>query len=128
MKTIILIAMLAGCTDTKPVPPQDAPMPVDAVPETCTKKVTGPTPIGGGNAYCDMSVTITVDCAPGASGHVYALYGEIPSTTLATASLDAAYQCGVPVTATRDGFDCSSSVAADVVWWSPEGVGPTVCN
>jgi hypothetical protein len=117
LKLIIAIA-LAACTESPVTTPKDAPV-ADAPAVSCAATVAGPTPVGGGNPSCNMTVTITVSCPAGQSGHVFSIYGEASITTLYAASLDAGYQCGVPVVATRDGFDCSKTVAADVAYWPP---------
>jgi len=120
-KLSIALVALVGCV-VEPLPPDDV------APISCSKTVTGPTSVGGGNTSCFMTVAITVTCPPGQSGRLESVYGEAPSATLYTASVDAAYQCNVPVTLTRNGFSCSASVAADVAFWTPYGAGPQICN
>ena len=128
MRYLALLMLVVGCSTGADGQPMPAPAP--AQPASCTKTVEGPTPVGGGNPTCTMSVVITISCAPGQSGHLVSVYGEAPSPTLYTASADAAYQCGVPVTLTRDGISCTSTVAADVGFWPPNAAGGPVevCN
>jgi len=118
-----VIALLQACVGDN-AQPQDAAAPA---PPTCAKVITGPTPIGGGNPSCSMAVMITVDCPVGQSGRVVAVFGEAGGPTLFAASLDGGYQCGMPITVTRDGFSCSDLVAADVQWYTPTDAGPASC-
>ncbi len=129
--SLIIPIALVGCVADKTEPasePANAPTTIGPEPLiTCSKDVSGPGAIGGGNPSCMMTVTVTVNCASGV-GRVFAVYGEANTNTLYSASTDAAYQCAEPVVLTRDGFDCAKPVAADVAWWTPTGQGPFVCE
>lgn len=131
MKIIIaLLAFVFGCIEnTTEVPiqpaPQDAAKPdVARIPTTCTAHIDGPTP-DASSGSCDVTITVTLKCNAGEGGRLAILVADNTTFTYPVA-LDGAFLCDFPVQLIRNGISCSTSLTADVEWWTP-GVQPVAC-